>query len=65
MGDLISEDDLYVPERDAPYVACEWGYSGCTGADRTYKMVSHDDGWMCWACYRTAEQEWLETRGGY
>lgn len=53
----------YIPEEQedhGPWVECEYGYDGCTGAGYADEMTWHDNDWMCPECKHTATQEWAE-----
>jgi len=51
----VTETDIVEPL--AVWVDCEWGYAGCSGGGELAEMKAHDGGFMCWACYHTAEAE--------
>lgn len=65
---MVSDTGRFVPESEVlnpELVDCEWGYSGCMKAGYPWEMHRHSDGWICWPCYATAEQEYHESRGGW
>jgi hypothetical protein len=64
--EIVTEAD--VEDSVSVVVECEWGYEGCQRSGVVAEMKRHDDGWMCWHCYRTAEaeaQDYDRMRAGY